>query len=279
MNIKTKETIKKVFLYLCLIFGVCLIAFPMYITIVNSFKSQAESSQSFFTLPSSFYLENFKIVIGKKYFLTSVFNTVLSTTVSITVIAVFTPLVSYAIVSNKDNKFFKFLLYYITGGMFVPFQVVALPLAIFMSKLHLTNRFGIIIIYITYAMIMCVFLYTGYLKTLPKELEEAAYIDGCGILKSFFKIVYPLALPMTATIIIINFLWIWNEFLIALMLLNSSQKFQTLILFIYGFKGQYTFEFNLAFAALFLSILPIMIIYSFLQKYIVTGLSGGSVKG
>ena len=197
--------------------------------------------------------------------------------ISIGAIVLLTPMVAYAITKNPNKRFFSFLLYFITGGMFVPFQIVALPLAICMSRMHLSNKFGIIIVYVTYAMIMGVFLCHGYLKTVPAELEESAYLDGAGRWRAFFSIIFPLITPIIATIIILNFLWIWNEFLIALVLMTNS-KDQTLMLFIYSFKGEYTFEYNLMFAAVVMSIIPITILYAFLQKYIVTGLTGGAVK-
>lgn len=275
---KRRKRIAATFNYLILIIGAVFILVPLYITIVNSFKTQAQSSQSFFTLPSSLKLENFQSVLSDPYFFSSLKNTAILTFISIFVIIFMTPMVAYAINRNSDKKFFKFLLYYITSAMFVPFQVVALPLAIFMSKLNLSNNFGAILVYITYAMIMGVYLCAGYMKTIPNELAESTYIDGASNWTAFFKVIFPLMKPMTATIVIINFLWIWNEFLIALVLLNKSQAMQTLTLYIYRFKGQYSSNFNLMFATVLMSIIPITIVYCALQKHIVAGLTGGAIK-
>ena len=110
------------------------------------------------------------------------------------------------------------------------------------------------------------------------ELAESTYIDGASNWTAFFKVIFPLMKPMTATIVIINFLWIWNEFLIALVLLNKSQAMQTLTLYIYRFKGQYSSNFNLMFATVLMSIIPITIVYCALQKHIVAGLTGGAIK-
>lgn len=275
---RRRRLIADIATYVVLILGVCLVLLPMYAAIINAFKPQSESSLNFFALPTSFYLDNFKTVLQDEFFFSALRNTFILTFISISIIIFMTPMVAYAINRNSDNKFFKFLLYYITSAMFVPFQCVALPLAIFMSKLHLANNTGAIIVYITYAMIMGVYLCNGYLRTIPGELVESAYIDGAATWTTFFKVVFPLMKPMTATIIIINFLWIWNEFLIALVLLNRSQSMQTLLLYIYRFKGQYTSDFTLMFATVLLSIVPITVVYCFLQKHIVAGLTGGAVK-
>jgi raffinose/stachyose/melibiose transport system permease protein len=152
------------------------------------------------------------------------------------------------------------------------------PLAHFTSKTGLMNSRGLILIYITYALCQGVFLFVAYFKAVPSEIEEAAEIDGCGVVSSFFRIVYPLVKPMTATIIILNTLWIWNDFLLPLIILNKQASFWTLPLFQYNFKSQFTFDYNLAFASFLFSIVPMLIFYAFLQRYIIEGLTAGSVK-
>ena len=141
------------------------------------------------------------------------------------------------------------------------------------------NLIGLIICYLSFALPQAVFLYTGYIRSVPLELEESAFIDGCSVAQTFFRIVYPLIMPMTATIIILNALWIWNDFLLPLLVLNKSSKIWTIPLFIFNFKSQYSFEANLAFAAFLLALVPIMILYAFMQKYIIDGLTKGALKG
>jgi raffinose/stachyose/melibiose transport system permease protein len=141
------------------------------------------------------------------------------------------------------------------------------------------NRRGLVLIYITYALCQGVFLFVAYFKSVPLEIEEAAEIDGCGILRTFFQIIYPLVKPMTATVIILNTLWIWNDFLLPLLILNKQASFWTLPLFQYNFKSQFSFDYNLAFASFLFSIVPMLVFYGFLQKYIIKGLTAGSVKG
>lgn len=279
MNMKTKKRITNILTYICLIFWFLCIALVLYVTVVNSFKTQAESSKSFLTLPEAFNIQNYIEVFNRSGFLQAVFNTTFFTLVSIAIVTIFVPAVSYAVNQTMPLKTSKFTLYYITAAMFVPFQIVALPLSMFMKGLGLGNRLSIIIIFVTYPLIQGVYLCNGYLKTIPRELAESAYVEGAGAWKTFFKVIFPIMKPMTATIVITNFLWMWNEFLISLMILGADKKTQTLPLFIYSFKGQYSIEYNLLFAAIVLSSIPLTVMYVFLQKYIVAGLAGGAVKG
>lgn len=279
MNMKTKKRITNILTYICLIFWFLCIALVLYVTVVNSFKTQAESSKSFLTLPEAFNIQNYIEVFNRSGFLQAVFNTTFFTLVSIAIVTIFVPAVSYAVNQTMPLKTSKFTLYYITAAMFVPFQIVALPLSMFMKGLGLGNSLSIIIIFVTYPLIQGVYLCNGYLKTIPRELAESAYVEGAGSWKTFFKVIFPIMKPMTATIVITNFLWMWNEFLISLMILGADKKTQTLPLFIYSFKGQYSIEYNLLFAAIVLSSIPLTVMYVFLQKYIVAGLAGGAVKG
>ena len=279
MNMKTKKRITNILTYICLIFWFLCIALVLYVTVVNSFKTQAESSKSFLTLPEAFNIQNYIEVFNRSGFLQAVFNTTFFTLVSIAIVTIFVPAVSYAVNQTMPLKTSKFTLYYITAAMFVPFQIVALPLSMFMKGLGLGNRLSIIIIFVTYPLIQGVYLCNGYLKTIPRELAESAYVEGAGSWKTFFKVIFPIMKPMTATIVITNFLWMWNEFLISLMILGADKKTQTLPLFIYSFKGQYSIEYNLLFAAIVLSSIPLTVMYVFLQKYIVAGMAGGAVKG
>ena len=121
-------------------------------------------------------------------------------------------------------------------------------------------------------------LYVGYIKTIPRDLEEAAYIDGCSIWQAYYKVIFPLLRPVTATVFIMNALWIWNDFLLPLLILNKSPKYWTLQLFQYNFKSQYMFDYNLAFSSFMMSSLPVIIVYLIMQKNIVSGLTCGAIK-
>lgn len=180
MNMKTKKRITNILTYICLIFWFLCIALVLYVTVVNSFKTQAESSKSFLTLPEAFNIQNYIEVFNRSGFLQAVFNTTFFTLVSIAIVTIFVPAVSYAVNQTMPLKTSKFTLYYITAAMFVPFQIVALPLSMFMKGLGLGNRLSIIIIFVTYPLIQGVYLCNGYLKTIPRELAESAYVEGRG---------------------------------------------------------------------------------------------------
>lgn len=267
------------FVYVFLICGVFLILFPIYLTIITAFKTQQELTKSFFAFPTSLYLGNFKEVIGKSGFLNSAINTVFITVVSCVGVVALIPLVSYSIARNMDTKrYYRYLYYFLLIGIFVPFQVKMMPLVRVMSQLHLLNVPGICVIYIASSVCEGVFLYVAFIQGIPGELEESAYMDGASALKTYTKIVFPLLKPMTATVLIMDGLWFWNDFFLPLLALNKTPDNYTLILFIYNFQSQTT-NYPLIFAGLLLVMLPIMIIYVFLQKQIMGGLTNGAVKG
>ncbi len=264
--------------YVVLFTGVLIIAYPVYLTILTALKTTQETSKNFFSLPQSLYLGNFIEVIHKANFPTFLFNSFIITGVSVALIVIIAPITSYAIARNLKNRYFKFLFGYITIGIFIPFQVIMIPLTKLMTRLGMLNQAGIIILYLTFSLIQSVFLYVGYIKTLPLDIEESAYLDGCNIPKSYFYVIFPLLKPMTATIVVMNVLWIWNDFLLPLLILNRSQSYWTIQLFQYNFKSQYMFDYNLAFASFFLSTLPVVLIYMSMQKHIVSGITQGAVK-
>ena len=267
-------------IYVFLILGVILIVFPMYLTVITAFKPTEELTKSIFALPSSLYLGNFVEVITKSGFVNSVINTVFVTIVACVGVVAVVPLVSYAIARNMDHKkYYKYLYYFLLIGIFVPFQVKMMPLIQVMSGFNMLNVPGITVVYIASAVCEGVFLYVAFIQGVPGELEESAYIDGAGTFYTYVKIIFPLLRPMTATVLIMDGLWFWNDFFLPLLALNKTPDNYTLTLFIYNFKSQTTVNYSLIFAGLLLAMLPIMILYVFLQKQIMGGLVNGAVKG
>jgi raffinose/stachyose/melibiose transport system permease protein len=188
-------------------------------------------------------------------------------------------MLSYAIArEQKRHAYFKIIYIAILLSMFAPFQALMTPLTQLCTKFGMTNQAGLVLIYIAFSLGQGVFLFTGYYNSIPLELEEAAQIDGCTTTQTFFRIVFPLAKPMTVTIIILNTLWIWNDFLLPLLILNKSSTMWTLPLYQYNFKSAYTFDYNLAFASFMFSIVPMIILYICLQKNIIEGLTAGAIK-
>lgn len=265
------------YLYLCI--GCIIIVFPMYLTVITALKTPQESAQNFFALPSSFYMENFLTVIHKAHYFDYFFNSVVVTVVAVALEMVLLPLFSYVLARNLNRRYYKTVYLLTILGIFVPFQVVMLPTVKLLFRVQLLSIPGLILLYLTYTMKKGVFLFVGYLKSIPLELEESAYVDGCSIFQTYRSIIFPLLRPLIATMIIIDGLWIWNDFLLPLLVLNRDMHTWTLPLFQFQFKNQYSFDFNLAFASFLLSMLPMILLYIFMQKHIISGMTKGAIKG
>ncbi len=179
------------------------------------------------------------------------------TAVSLIFIIITTSMAGYAI-ARSTKRFYNFIYVLFVSGMMVPFQVIMIPLYKMGRKFGLVNnRWGIILIYICLGVHLAVFLYTGFVKAIPKELEEAATIDGASTPQTFFRIVFPLLKPTTMTIIVLDTMWIWNDFFLPLLFLQDS-RIRTLPLTQFYFYGKYNTQMNLAFAAFILAMLPII---------------------
>ena len=259
--------------------GLILILCPLYLVVINSFKSLEEAGRNFFALLSSFYLENFKNLFTGNNYWGYVKNSFIISVVSICLILLLVPSVSYAIARNYNRKYYKGVYFYLLMGLFIPSQVIMLPVTKLMTNLNLLNRQGLIMLYAAFSLTQGVFLFVNYIRGLPFEVEESAYIDGCNVFQSYVKIVLPLVKPMITTILIMDLLWIWNDFMLPLLILNRSRDIWTLPLFQYNFKTEYSFDYTMAFTAYLMSMLPMLIVYCLGQKNIIKGLTAGSVKG
>ncbi|MBU5594302.1 carbohydrate ABC transporter permease [Amphibacillus sp. MSJ-3] len=265
--------------YLFLGIGFILIFIPLYMTVISSFKETYQITGDFFGLPNPFTLGNFQRILSDgitQYF----FNSTLISVISICLITFFIPMAAFSIARNiSKNKAFALMYSFLILGIFVPFQVIMIPITTMMTKLGLSNIPGLIILYLAYAVPQTLFLYVGYIKTgVPAELDEAAEIDGCGKFKMYFSIAFPLMKPMHATALIINALWIWNDFLLPLLILNKDSSNWTLPLFQYNYQGQYFNDFGPSFASYVVGIVVILIVYLIFQKSIISGMTSGSVK-
>ena len=258
--------------------GVLVILFPMYLVIINSFKTLEEASRSFFALPASVNLDNVRELLSGQNYFHHVFNSVLVTVVSMVVVAIYIPMVSYAIARNMRRRYYKALYTYIMLGLFIPSQIVMLPIVKQMAALNMLNIWGLILLYITFSLTRGVFLFVNYIRVLPIEIEEAAQIDGCTVVQTYFRIVIHLIKPMISTLVIMDALWFWNDFQLPLFLLNRSRDLWTLPLFQYNFKTEYSFDYPMAFTAYLISMVPMLVIYCLCQKHIISGLTAGAVK-
>lgn len=264
---------------LILLCGLVLILFPLYLVLTNSLKTLDEASRNFFALPTKLNLENFKELFSNDYYWVYLKNSLLISCVSMILVLILVPSVSYAIARNFNKKYYKMLYYYLLMGLFIPAQVVILPVTKMMTKLNMLNHTGLIILYASFSLTQGVFLFVNYIRGLPYEVEESAQIDGCSVFQTYTRIVLPLVKPMLATITILDLLWFWNDFMLPLLILNRSRDIWTLPLFQYNFKTEYSFNYTMAFTAYLMSMLPMLIIYCLGQKNIVKGLTAGSVKG
>lgn len=268
-----------IFNYLFLSVGFILIFIPLYLTVISSFKDTNQITSNFFGLPNPFTTDNFQRLLTdgiSQYFL----NSAVISVVSIALITLFVPMAAFSIARNLSRKKAFTLMYsFLILGIFVPFQVIMIPITTMMTKLGLSNITGLIILYLAYAIPQTLFLYVGYIKTaIPTELDEAAEMDGCGKFRMYFQIAFPLMKPMHATTLIINALWIWNDFLLPLLLLNKDSSNWTLPLFQYNYQGQYFSDYGPSFASYVVGIVVILIVYLIFQKNIISGMTSGSVK-
>lgn len=276
---KNRNVIGKSISYVIAVIGAVIILLPFYITVITAFKTPEQSAQNFFSFPTSLNLDNFRSVFEKAGYFKYFMNSVIVTVSSLVLIYILVTMISYAIArSMKRSAYYKIIYGLIVLGMFVPFQVIMVPLVQFMGGLGLSNKFGLILLHVTYAAMQAVFLLVNYIRNVPVDLEEAAYIDGCTTVQAYVRIVLPLLKPMTSTVIVLNALWIWNDFQMPLMILNKLPDTWTLPLFQYNFKSQYSFDYNMAFASYLIAMVPVLIAYICAQKHVVEGLTAGAVK-
>lgn len=258
--------------------GLILILAPLYVVIVNTFKDLEEASKGFFALPQSLNFQNYEELFSKNNFWNYVKNSAYITVISIILVIIINPAVSYAIARNFHRRYYKAVYFYIILGLFIPFQVIMLPVTKIMTDMDLLSPNGLILLYAALSLSKGVFMFVNYIQSLPYEVEEAARIDGCNAFQVYTKIVLHLIGPMLATLIVMDTLWFWNDFQLPLMILNKSPDYWTLPLFQYNFKSEYSFNYTMAFTAYFMCMFPVLIVYALGQKYIISGLTAGAVK-
>lgn len=250
---------------------------PLYIAVLIAIKDPSEMA-NVLSFPKKLRLQNFADAWVMTDYPRKFMNTLFITVVNLIFTILTNSMVAYAITRNKDkNKRFSLAYYYFVSAMFIPFNVIMLSLVKQASTFHMDNIVGITFLYIIFGLPMNIFLYSGFVKSVPVAPDEAAYIDGATPFQTFYRIIFPLMKPMSATVAILSFMWTWNDFSMPLVLL-SEEKYQTLQLAQYVFKGQFNTEYNLAFASYLLVLLPILLVYVFCQKWIIEGVTNGAVK-
>ena len=256
---------------------------PIIIAILNSFKSNDSVNMSFFSLPSSdtfVFAENYKkaLTFGNYPFLRSFGYSVLISSVSTALIIICCSMASWYIV-RVGSVFSKIFYYLCMFSLAVPFQMLMFTLSASANRNGLDKPWTIPVVYLGYGAGMAVFMFTGFIRGLPYEIEEAAVIDGCGPVRTFFFAVFPMMAPISISVGILQLMWIWNDYLLPYLVLDITE-YRTVPIHIQYLKGSYgSVDLGASLAVIVMSLVPIMIIYAFCQKYIVDGIAEGAVKG
>ncbi len=275
-----KNKFGRTIIFLLLLVLSILFLSPILIVFVNSFKGKFFISETPFELPNSktfVQLENYTSGIEKTGFLQAAGWSFFITICSVAVIILFTSMTAWFITRVK-NRFHTLLYYIFAFSMIVPFQMVMFTMTKVANVLHLDNPIGIIFIYLGFGTGLSVFMFSGFVKSIPLELEEAAMIDGCNPLTTFFRVVMPVLKPISVTVGILNTMWIWNDYLLPLLVIGTEYK--TIPIAVQYLKGGYgSIDMGAMMAMLVLAIIPIVIFYLVCQKYIIEGVVAGAVKG
>nr|WP_200805214.1 carbohydrate ABC transporter permease [Halanaerobium kushneri] len=233
---------------------------------------------SIISLPSKLQFKNYITAFQKINFLRSLWNTLVVTSIGVSGIVLFGSMAGYKL-SRNSGKLSSLIFGLFVMSMLIPFHSIMITLTSISKNLRIQgSTVGLGLIYIGLGVPMAIFLYHGFTKSIPREIEEAAIIDGCGELQLFFKVIFPLLRPISATVMILNTLWIWNDFLLPLLMLVDSDHY-TLLLSTNMLFGRYNNDWSSILAALILAMLPVVIIYLLLQKNIVKGVADGAIKG
>lgn len=278
MNPKTKQAIGKTILILVLAMAALCFLFPLILIFLNCLKSAQQINVSLLSFPTELHFENFPKAMEKMNYGTSLINSMFVTIFSVIGLVILSSMAAYQIVRRKclASSMISGLM---IASMAIPFQVLMVPAVIMARELHLVNSLtGLIVMYWGFLLPMAMFLYQGFVKGVPRELEEAALIDGCGQTRAFFRIVFPIMKPITATVAIINILGVFNDFMMPLIML-SSQNLKTLPLAFSVFYSAYLNEWQYIMAALVVAVMPMLIFFLLMQRNIMDGLTSGALKG
>ena len=266
------------FVVLCLVWLI-----PIFAVLINSFKANAYVNLDPFALPSSESFVGFAnyikgMTFGNYPFLKSVSFSLFITVVSVALILLFCSMSAWYIarVNSLGSRIFYYLCLF---SMIVPFQMVMFTLTFTADKLKLNTPFTIPIVYLGFGAGLAIFMFLGFVKGLPKEIEEAAAIDGCGPLRTFFLVVLPMLKPTMISVGILELMWVWNDYLLPYLVLDRT-KYMTIPIHVQYLKGSYgSVDLGATMAVIMLSIIPIILVYIFCQKHIIKGVAAGAVKG
>ena len=269
-----------IFVILCVL--VVLFITPVYFVVMNSFKGKLYISDNPFALPTAetfSRLTNYINGIQKTNFFGAFGWSVFITVFSVAAILLFTSMTAYYIIRVK-GRVTSILYYMFVFSMIVPFQMVMFSMSKLANLTHLNNPVGIVFLYLGFGAGQSLFMFSGFIKSIPLEIEEAAMIDGCNPLQTFFGVVMPILKPTAITVSILNAMWIWNDYLLPYLVIGLSTPYKTIPVAVHYLVGSYgAKDMGAMMAILVMSIVPIIIFYLACQKYIIEGVVAGAVKG
>ncbi|MBQ4564975.1 MAG: carbohydrate ABC transporter permease [Oscillospiraceae bacterium] len=268
-----------------ILFGLVCVMYimPIILVAINSFKENGSINTDTFALPNGDTFMGFDnylkgMTFGNYPFWKSLVYSLLITVVSVVLILLTTSMAAWYI-SRVGSKFSKIFYFGCVFSMIVPFQMVMFPLVTVATQLKLNTPWTIPIIYVGFGAGLAIFMFTGFVKSLPLEIEEAAAIDGCGPLRTFFSVVLPMLKPTLISVGILEVMWVWNDYLLPYLVLDIN-KYKTIPIHVQYLQGSYgTVDLGATMAVMMFSILPIIIVYLFCQKHIIKGVAAGAVKG
>lgn len=278
---KSTKLANKLFFVLLLVFTV-IVLYPLFFILNNSFKGKFYISKDPFALPNSETfagLTNYVNGLIKTGLFSAIGWSFFITILSVLLLIVFTSMTAYYITRVK-SKLTTMLYYMFAFSMIVPFQMVMFTMTSLADTCHLKNPLGMCVLYLGFGAGLSIFMFAGFIKSVPIEIEEAAMIDGCTPLQTFFGVVFPILKPTAITVAILNAMWIWNDFLLPYLVIGISTKYKTIpvvVQMLVGSNGNK--DMGALMAMLVLSIIPIIIFYMVCQKYIIEGVVAGAVKG
>lgn len=278
MSLKARKLVIDVLILMVTVIAAVFFFFPIFFNIMSAFKSNAEIMKDAVALPASLYLESFKYLLTETNYPQAIGNSLILTVVSIVFQVLFIPMAGYAI-QRRNAKWTRFVFLYFLAGMMIPFQAYMIPLFKELKLLGLYGSLaGPIMIYVAGSVGFGSLLYSSFVKGIPAEIEEAAEIDGCSRVRIFWNIVFPLLGPVTASMVVLNGLGIWNDFLMPMLVLPSGEP-KTMIVEIYRYIGEFSSRWDMIFAGTTMSVVPVLLAFILLQKYFVKGIAAGATKG
>lgn len=275
-----KERVFNTVFFFILLLLSAIFVFPVFVVLINSLKFKFSIATAPFVLPNSETfsgIQNYTTGIERTDFPSALGWSLFITVFSVIVIIVFTSMTAWYI--TRVKTVFTVLLYYaLVFSMIVPFQMVMFTMSKIANVLHLDNPFGLTLIYLGFGAGLSVFMFSGFIKTVPKTIEEAATIDGCNTFQVFWLVVFPILKPTAITVAILNTMWIWNDYLLPYLVIGKDYK--TVPIAVQYLKGGYgSVDMGAMMAMLVLSIIPVVVFYLLCQKYIIKGVASGAVKG